>query len=83
MLARKWSAAATFRYVVKPWLTTGMPRSAAIAAILMASVNPPQRVRSTWMMSTWPTSMSWRNDFRSLSSSPAAIRSGLAAASFA
>ena len=23
MLARKWSAAATFRYVVKPWLTTG------------------------------------------------------------
>jgi len=69
--------------VVKPWFTTGSPRSAASDAIFIASVKPPQRVRSTWTTSIWPTSMSWRNDRRSLSSSPAAIRSGEAADSLA
>ena len=61
---------------MKPWLTTGRPRSAASEAIFIASVKPPQRVRSTWTTSILPTSMSCRNDFRSLSSSPAAIRNG-------
>ena len=49
----------------------------------MASVKPPQRVRSTWKTSMRPTSISSRKLLRSLSSSPAAMRRLLAAESLA